>query len=350
LRSSNFWHHRIRPGRENTYAAITRAGGGLEKLRENIEYAYFDDDTFSILLEPTSRRDIRESIVKLIERDSLTESGGDRLGFAFHESFALNMPALAQVLAFLPKDVGLGEGSATMLRDLLSQKATLGPNYVKAMPRYCVGAGLLDHKYRLTAFGDVVTRSDPGLTSTNTLWSMHYHLSSSLGPGPEFWHKAVTTLFRPGDLLQTNDVADVLQKYAQASSRMVSPKTSKSTASALLGSYSKSDALGPLGILTQEESGRYRVLEPTPPSLWAFAYGLADYWATNWREVTGVNLARVAEEGGIGPVFMMGGGLINRYLGDLQREGFAVVQRRTAPFQLTRNWTSPEVFLERMYG
>jgi hypothetical protein len=219
------------------------------------------------------------------------------------------------------------------------------------MRRYAFGTGLLDEQERLTPFGSAVVRHDIELNRLCTLWCLHFKVSQRNGPGPLFWHHLVVHCLRADDVLESRAVGslifDVVTKDGQ---ERVGRQTADHAAPSFLGTYSKGDALGPLGILQEDGSGKYRVLTPAPPPLWAFAYALADYWAVNWGDVTGVNLTRVAEEGGIGPLFLMGGGLINRYLGDLQREGFAVVQRRTPPFQLTRNWSSPEVFLERMYG
>jgi hypothetical protein len=161
----------------------------------------------------------------------------------------------------------------------------------------------------------------------------------------------VVNRLRPGDVLEKPEIAACIYDWMNADgTESISKKTCGPAATIFLGTYTKSDALGPLGLLIEQSSKGCLVQEPPPPPLWAFAYALADYWSANWGDVSGVNLTRVAETGGIGPMFMMGGGLINRYLGDLQSEGFVVVQRRTPPFQLTRNWSTPEVFLERMYG
>ena len=280
----------------------------------------------------------------------VADTDSERLGLAFHEAFSFSVPAVAQVLSVV-SGLGQTEDADGITRGLLSAETTLGPNYVRAMPRYCYGSGLLDGNYGLTAFGEAVLRSDSSLSFPSTLWLLHYHLAALGGPGPSFWHYFVTRLLRPGEELSSAEVGVALREQAQEDGRSVTERTAKTTATVVLGSYSKPDALGPLGLVESLGGGRYMATAPkTPSPLWAFAYGLASHWQTNWGDVTGVNLTRLAEEGGVGPIFMMGGGLINRYLGDLQREGFAVVQRRTPPFQLTRNWDDPDVFLERIYG
>ncbi len=275
----------------------------------------------------------------------------NRLGTSFHRKFALNRPGVTQVLRVVETLESRTGGDEAVTFRHLEEKTTLGPVYIAAMRRYAYGMRLLDEQEKLTPLGRFVLRNDPELNRLVTLWCLHFNLSLRNGPGPYFWHQLVVNSFRPGDVLDSRTIGTLIYEAVTTDgTEVVSRKTAEHAAPSFLGSYSKADALGPLGILEEDAAGKYRVLSPLPPPLWAFAYVLADYWTTNWGAVTGVSLARVAEEGGVGPILMMGGGLINRYLGDLQREGFVIVQRRTPPFQLTRNWQSPEVFLERMYG
>jgi len=329
---------------------MKRVGGGLRRLNANVDYAYLDDEVFSLLRDCDARPAVQKAVVEMLEEDMKEKkTENKRLALAFSEGFALSIPAVVQVLKVAAEN-DEGGGLDRHYQASLSQETTLGPNYVKAMPRYCVGTGLLDQDYGLTPFGNAVGYRDPHLSSHASLWMMHYYLAAPNGPGPKFWHHLVTTLLRPDDVLQSKDVGETIRCHASQDGRKITVRTSRNAATAILGTYSKMDSLGPLATLEKEGPGQYRVLTPSAPPVWAFAYALADYWAANWGDVTGVNLTRVSEEGGIGPVFMMGSGLVNKYLGELQREGFAVVQRRTPPFQLTRNWASPEVFLERMYG
>ncbi len=275
----------------------------------------------------------------------------DRLGTSFHRTFALSRPGLAQVLRVvcdLESHPG-GEGDLTFNR--LEKDTTLGPVYITSMRRYAYGVGLLDSDEHSTSLGKKVMSRDPDLAMPETMWLMHFWMTAPLGGGPVYWHNLMTKCLRPGDSVERKELADSVHRSVNGGgTESVSLKTAGPAATVFLGTYSKPDSLGPLGFLKEVSPGRYLVETPSPPSLWCFACALAEYWQGNWGEVTGVNLTRIAEEGGVGPIFMMGGGVINRYLGDLQREGFAVVQRRTPPFQLTRNWDNPDVFLERIYG
>jgi len=69
LRSSGFWFHKIKPGREKYYAGLTTTGGGLQTIRNNIDYAYLRDDLFAAILNPSSRRELRCFITSLLNPD-----------------------------------------------------------------------------------------------------------------------------------------------------------------------------------------------------------------------------------------------------------------------------------------
>jgi hypothetical protein len=349
LRNSSFWRHRIREGREEPYARIKRVGGSTQLITDNIEYAFLCEDLFAVLLEPAVRAGIREKVSQMLDLESGSrkkETG--RLGLAFHESFPLSLPALTALLKISANNPCIGD--VGLARETIRQQTNLGPNYIRSMPRWAVGSGLFRHDYHLTDFGLLVREKDPTLTRVETLWVMHYNLSAPSGPGPEFWHYLVSTLLRPGDIIETKQTASAIQSFLQkGKGEAVAPKTLSKTATIFLGTYNRSDALGQLGIAEQLEAGRYLIKQPITPSLWVFAYVLSVHWRANWEDVVGVNIGHLSEASGPGALLLMGSGSINRYLGDLQSEGFVVVQRRTPPFQANRTWSSPTQFLERLY-
>jgi len=75
------------------------------------------------------------------------------------------------------------------------------------MPRYAIGAGLLDNNYEITLFGKFAHKHDPILEQAGTQWLMHYHLSAPQGPGPAFWHELVMSRFRGGCEFTTDEIA-----------------------------------------------------------------------------------------------------------------------------------------------
>jgi len=274
-----------------------------------------------------------------------------RLGPSFHRTFALNRPAIADILRLASHLQKASEKGRVLDFGLIEKNTTLGPVYISSMRRYLYGVGLVDKQERVTEMGARIAAVDPSLQSLTTCWLMHYRLSCKHGVGPSFWGKLACDLLRPGDILQRCQVAAaVRQAVSDAGERDVNDRTANQAATVFLGTYTKSDALGPLGMLEQQADGSFIVNEPSLPSLLTFAYILSDYWQANWGEVPGVHVSRVTEPGGPASLLMMGSGTVNRYLRDLQAAGFATVQRHMPPFQLNRNWPGPEVFLERLYG
>lgn len=66
LRSSGFWFHKVRPGREEGYLKLTTTGGGLQIIDHYIEYAYVRDDIYELIQDPASRRELRLLISRLL--------------------------------------------------------------------------------------------------------------------------------------------------------------------------------------------------------------------------------------------------------------------------------------------
>lgn len=69
LRTSGFWFHRVKAGREKAYALMTTSGGGLRPIQDNIDYAYLRDDLFRAIQNPDSRRELRMFITSLLNPD-----------------------------------------------------------------------------------------------------------------------------------------------------------------------------------------------------------------------------------------------------------------------------------------
>jgi predicted restriction endonuclease len=66
LRSSGFWHHRIIPGREAEYAALTTTSGDKKRILRNIEYAFLSDEAFQIIKDASARTIVRPFIMCLL--------------------------------------------------------------------------------------------------------------------------------------------------------------------------------------------------------------------------------------------------------------------------------------------
>ena len=67
LKSSKFWHHKVKPERIDEYTKLTTGGGWTSTIHKFIEYAYFDDDFFQLLLNPEIRHRFSELLIIKLE-------------------------------------------------------------------------------------------------------------------------------------------------------------------------------------------------------------------------------------------------------------------------------------------
>lgn len=276
-----------------------------------------------------------------------------RLGTAFHESFGISRPQVSQLLRAIdeaPENLDLS--SAKQRFKYLREKTQLGTNQVKAMPAYAYGAGLLDSTYRLTGFAEAVLKNDVLMETSSTQWLIHYHLSAPHGPGPIFWKELVSRKFRSGEEIHSEGFEAELSSIVQeALGKELSGETIGRTRTAFVSTYVNLDGLGPLNILTSPEQGRYRVLEPDPPSVWVFGLALLDYWEARYGfDRLTINLDDLYEDGGLGDIFLMGGGRINQYLHQLQEEGVVELFRVAPPYQLVLVQSDPAPLLKKIYA
>ena len=65
LRTSGFWHHKIKEGQEAHYSTLTTSGGGNKRIEDNIEYAYLSDYAYHVISDYTTRKIIRNYISAL---------------------------------------------------------------------------------------------------------------------------------------------------------------------------------------------------------------------------------------------------------------------------------------------
>jgi hypothetical protein len=281
-----------------------------------------------------------------------TTSGEHRLGATFHRSFSMSRPAIGQVLQITHKIKGASDKRQCLDRETIRELTHLGTIYVEAMPRYGYGTGLLDNGNCLTRLGNAVLQYDRLLEKPDTLWLMHYFLSSPQGPGPINWHELVITRFRTGDEFSSDDIAVQISKsFERTEGKQLADRSARSTATVFLGTYTKDDALGSLGLLEAiPVTNRYRVLDPEPPSAWAFGYALLHYWRSQFGDLVTINLDSLYSDNGIGSIFLCGSGRVNRMLTALQAEGFIDVYRVAPPFQVVLLRPDPEALLRKIYA
>lgn len=275
----------------------------------------------------------------------------ERLSMTFHRSFTLVRPAIGQILRLA---VSQGEQSGERIalsKKLIREHTNLGSVYVEAMPRYAWATGLLSQDLSITDFGLYVAQHDPMLMNAGTQWLMHYNISSSYGSGPSFWNAVIIERFRTGNTFRKSEIdSEILTHYIKDNPGSVSLDSAQQTATAFLGTYTKSDGLGQLQLLRKLETGDYRVLLPIDVPAWAFAYALMSFWDSAYAGRLSVNLDELTEAHGLASLFLMDKASLNSVLNELQRAGIVDVYRADKPYQLLLLSHDKEMVLRNLYG
>ena len=63
LRTSGFWFHKPKPGKEKVCAEMDTSGGGSKRILGVIEYAFFDPDSFSVLCDRSARSEATDFVI-----------------------------------------------------------------------------------------------------------------------------------------------------------------------------------------------------------------------------------------------------------------------------------------------
>jgi predicted restriction endonuclease len=62
LKGDSFWHHQPKPG----FEAVIASGAKIRTLgllRETVQYAYFDEELFALLVDPSSRGELTDILI-----------------------------------------------------------------------------------------------------------------------------------------------------------------------------------------------------------------------------------------------------------------------------------------------
>lgn len=275
-----------------------------------------------------------------------------KLGTMFHESFSLSRESLRQVLSVVIDNENVNFSSQEKRFDVLRKNTKLGTNYVKAMPKYAKGAGLLDDKYEASFWGTTVHNKDHLMCQTSTLWLIHYHLSAPQGLGPLFWNELVLANFRGGNEFEKEDIEKQIKEfYLRTEGESLADRSASTTATIFLGTYTKPDGLGDLNLLQQVEGNRYRVNDDldSPPT-WAVAYAILDFWKKYFPDRTTINLDELTEGNGVASIFMIGAGKVANILQKMQTEGFIDLYRVAPPYQVVLLRADMNAILEKIYA
>ncbi len=274
----------------------------------------------------------------------------DRLSTAFHETFPLNLPSISAILR-LACDTN-GQLTSAIIRE----NTSLGTRYVKSMPRYARGCGLLEMgTFQPTHFGKLVCNHDPNLSHPATLWMMHYHLCAPHGPGPAYWYNLIAHCLPfyedVSDAAMTSATARLLE--AEQPGDALQPDTIKAAVTVFRRTYARTDGLGRLGFLQEsKQKGSIYVYVSAPqlPPPGVVAYALADYWAGQpYAFQKTVSLSEFARDDGFARLMWMDPHNLEETLDILRRDGVLELFRTAPPYQVSRLWSCKEDLLARLY-
>lgn len=366
LRTSNFWRHKVKAGRESFYNKIKTSGGGSKRILDNIEYAYLSEYAFQVIANESARKELREFLIivlnpyanfdgpapaqPLINQEGKSAMAIDRLGTIFHESFPLSRQSIFQIVKAIADIPNISSIRQSEREKLFQEKTSLGTRYIKAMPRYALGCGIIDSKYQLLPLGKSILVYDQLLDQTGTQWLMHYHLSAPHRPGPQFWSEIVSKRFYPGSVFSADDIVEQIGNFIwQTENKILSERAVRSTATVFLGTYTKPEGLGKLRLLEATDSGRYRVPEPAPAPVWAIGYALLDFWDAHYSGRLSIGLDTLQESFFPG-LFFMGKADLDEMLQVLQEARYLELHRTAPPYQVVLLRQDREFLLQKLYG
>jgi hypothetical protein len=265
----------------------------------------------------------------------------DKIGLTFHEKLQLGRSRIAEVLTAVTDRPG-----AT--NDELRSLTSLGTNMTKAFPRLAQGCGLLTKSRHLTEFGSQVVLSDPGLDSEQTLWIIHYNLTASSGPGPEFWGHAFRNVLRIGQPQGVEDLADQIREAGYGESIQV--EAVRDALSRMLGFYTSRDGLGELGLISGSRTEGYSCnFDHVLPASAPFSYMLASWWEDHLPDQLTIDLSLLESTSGLVELLRVNQSQLRELLRAAAEAHYCDLFMSAPPFQIVRTWGSKEDILRRIY-
>lgn len=265
----------------------------------------------------------------------------DKIGLTFHEKLQLGRSRIAEVLSAVTYRPGASN-------DDLRALTSLGTNMTKAFPRLAQGCGLLTKSRHLTDFGSKVALSDPGLDSEHTLWIIHYNLTASSGPGPEFWGHAFRSILRSGQPQRVEELADQVREAGYGETIQVDAV--RDALSRMLGFYTSRDGLLDLGLISGSRTEGYSCsLEHALPASASFSYMLASWWEANFPDQLTIDLSVVESTSGLVELLRVSQSQLRELLRTAAEDHYCDLFMSAPPYQIARAWGSRQEILSRIY-
>lgn len=202
----------------------------------------------------------------------------------------------------------------------------------------------------LTPFGKVVIQFDPYFDRLETLWMIHYLVSSN----PEYvvWHRIINTVLPSQDQFSINQVADHYfhDLAIHFSERTISEKLPKEVG-AVFAAYTRSE-LSHLEIFAAEGTGNFIKSNPVDVPALAFLFCLAHFREQHFPGSSALNIEEICRaENSPGRVLLLSEYQVRSQLGDLHNAGMLRLEQLANLDQVrfTDNLTT-EFVLQKIYG
>ncbi|MFA7408005.1 MAG: DUF4007 family protein [Anaerolineaceae bacterium] len=259
-------------------------------------------------------------------------------------------PHFDQVTRILQYLLANGEQQKIPRKDIVD-KLGIPNRQVENLTSMMVGFGLvMPRTTKLTSLGRKIIQSDPYFEKTETLWIVHYNVSSD--PDWVVWHRIVNTVMHAKDEFEVDDVSkqyfsDIEIHYSE---RTISEKL-PTEIGAVLAAYMRSD-LSKLGLFDTEASGRFIKTTPKDVPLLAFLYALIRFRDNHSPGSSAVNINDICyEENSPGRVMNIDEYQVRALLNDLHDFDFIRLEKLANLDQVRLNdKMTQEAVTDRIYG
>lgn len=229
-------------------------------------------------------------------------------------------------------------------RSAIMESVGYGRNFYDGFRGWATACRLWDpSRARLTELGERLLDHDPGLTDLGSAWILHAVLCAD----NSFWQWLFGGFLPPRELFDVKGTVSAAEASGLLLSRGLHPY-----AGAIIATYHKAEALGPLRILVKERGNRVRVAWEQEPPLAVYAWALYRYVRRRMggqsQEVSLHDLLRDAS----GPcvAFFPDPGRAEAALEALSREGLVSLRRYARPYTLAVEISNEEQLWTAMYG
>ncbi|WP_165774646.1 DUF4007 family protein [Candidatus Viridilinea mediisalina] len=201
--------------------------------------------------------------------------------------------------------------------------------------------------YYLSEFGALAAEYDPDLVRPGTLWLLHYFLVSEHDERAEVWYRCFNEFVFPGKSFTPEELREYVERVLpeQPENR----DAVKEDAKALVKTYTNTNGLGELAMLSKQPQRRFRAALAKLPENLIAAYALFDTWQRRYPGLDTIRLSQIADEPEfLGRVFVATPSQVRDMVLHLQAVGllsFADTQHEP----VTRRYHEPVVTLLQRY-